>query len=215
MHVDPIGMSVVGQISEVLANPNVAYLLLTLGILGVVAELASPGLVFPSVIGAVALVLAFIGFAELPVTVAGLVLIGVAAVLLVAELYVDGFGVLGVAGIASFALGSALLFERDGAGAVAQVSPWLIILTTIVVAGCFFTAVRLAHVAHRAPVRTGVEALVGRTGVAATAIAPTGVVDVDGEDWTAQATDAEIPAGAPVEVTGVDGVVLRIKELPA
>jgi len=207
-------MSLAAQISETLADPNVAYLLLTLGLVGIVAELSNPGALFPGITAVIALVLASVGLGGLPVAAAGLVLIGLAVVLLLAEIHVAGLGVLGFAGLAAFALGSVMLFEPSPGSPDAQVSPWLIAVMTAIVAAGFLAVLRATAAAQRAPVRTGIQALIGQVGVADTAVAPTGRVRVDGEEWTAHARDGAIAAGAPVEVIGVEGVTLEIRSLP-
>jgi membrane-bound serine protease (ClpP class) len=199
-----------------LADPNVAYLLFTLGVLGLAAELYNPGLYFPGVIGALALALALVGFGHLPIAWAGIVLLVVAMGLLVAELQVIGFGALGLAGLAAFALGSLLLFDgRAPGGPAAQVSPWLIATMTALVAAFFFVVLRKIVEAGRGTVRSGVEGLIGQTGVAASPLAPTGRVRVGTEEWSAEAPGEVIASGAPVEVIGVSGVTLRVRPGPA
>jgi membrane-bound serine protease (ClpP class) len=200
-----------GRLVHGLADPNVAYVLFTVGLLGLLAELASPGVFVPGVVGAIALVLAFVGFATLPVNAAALVLLLLAAALFAAELFTQGVGVSAAAGLLSFVFGSLLLYALPTPhGPALRVNPWLIGINATALSGFFLVVVRALVRARRTPVSSGVEALVGRTGVAVTDLSPAGRVSVDGEIWSAVAEDDTIRAGEEVLVATVQGVTLRV-----
>jgi membrane-bound serine protease (ClpP class) len=197
---------------EALTDPNVAYLLFTLGLLGILAEIHQPGMIVPGVVGGVALALSLVGFAGLPLDWRGVALISVALALMIAELHVAGFGALGLAGVAAFVAGSLMLFEPEAhPGAPPfRVDPWLIAIVAAGTAAFVLLVLRAVVRAQRGPVATGIAALIGRGGIAASPLAPHGTVQIDGEPWTAESTGAPIDAGTPVVVAGVEGVTLRV-----
>lgn len=204
-------MGMLEPFASLLGDPNVAYLLFVLGIVGLVAEFYHPGTLVPGITGAVALLLAIIGFTMLPVNWLGVLLILVGVGLLLAEAHTPGTGLLGVGGIVAFVLGSVLLFIPLASGATAHpVNPVLVILGTAGVSLFFLMVVRAALHTRGLPVVTGREALLGKEGITTSALAPRGTVRVDGEDWTAVAEFAPIPEGEPVEVIGVEGVTLQV-----
>jgi membrane-bound serine protease (ClpP class) len=197
--------------TEVLASPNVAYLLFMLGLIGIAIELHSPGVIIPGTIGAIALVLAFVGFAGLPLSWAGLTLVGIGTGLFIAELYTPGLGLLVLGGAVAFALGSLFLFDAGGAGEPpVRVSRWLVAVATVAVSSVFLVAARAVLRARRGPVATGSETLIGRSGVATSELAPVGRVRVDGETWTALAEGEVVRPGEQVVVIGVEGVTLHV-----
>lgn len=195
---------------HVLINPNIAYILMALGFYGLLFEFTHPGVGFPGVAGAICLILAFYAFQTLPTNYAGLALIGVGIVLLVAEVKVASHGLLGLGGVATLVLGSVVLF--DSRQAVLRVSLSLILpmaaATAAITLGLAGAAVR----AHRRRVVTGAEGLVGSTGTARTRLAPTGWVLVHGEQWRARAA-TPIEAGAPVRVVRVDGLDVTVERV--
>lgn len=205
-------MSFPQPLMTVLGDPNVAYLLFVIGIVGVVAEFYHPGTLIPGITGAVALILALIGFSTLPTNWAGVALILLGVGLLLAEVHTPGVGVLGVGGAVAFVVGSALLFTPLGAtGSQAQpVNPWLVMLGTVIVVPFFLVLVRAALRTRKLPVATGREALIGKEGVATSDLSPQGVVRVNDEDWTAVAEFQPITAGEIVEVIGVEGITLQV-----
>jgi membrane-bound serine protease (ClpP class) len=208
-------MTLPERLLQVLADPNIAYVLLTIGTVGLIAELYNPGALFPGITGVIALVLAFMGLGNLPVNWAGLLLLLLAMGLFVAEVLTAGIGILAAGGLAAFVLGSLLLFAPFTPVAPTmpevRVTPWLIAGMAAGLAAFFLLVLRALLQARRAPVLAGPEMLVGRVGVATSDLAPTGTVQVDGEVWSALATDGEIRAGAAVQVVGVEGVTLRVQ----
>jgi membrane-bound serine protease (ClpP class) len=212
------GVPLLDNVLAFLANPNVAYLLLVIGLLGVVAEIVTPGAILPGVLGAICLILALVGFGQLPTNWAGIALIMVGVVLFVLDLKVAGIG-LSIGGLIAFALGSLLIFTPFWVPtevAVPRLNPWLVVVTTAGVAAFFFLGLAAAVRAHRLPVAMGRETILGKTGTVRQSLKPAGIVHIQGEEWTA-VSDAgeEIPAGTSVRVVALEGLTLRVKPLPA
>jgi len=197
-----------------LAHPQIAYLLLTLGTLGLTIELWSPGAVLPGVAGGICLLLAFFAFQILPVSYAGILLIFFGIALLVLEVKVTSFGLLAVGGILSLVLGSMMLI--DSPLPELQIGLRLIVPVTLAIAGILLFLVTLAVNAQRMQPVTGASGMLHETGYALTAIDPGGVgrVRTRGEIWTASANE-HIEAGAPVRVTAVEGLRLRVASAPS
>ncbi len=207
VNVDP---SPAERFLSVLANPNVAYLLMALGMLGIYMELSHPGAVLPGVVGVIAILLALYSLSVLPVNLAGAALMAVAVVLFVLEVKVTSYGLLTVGGLVSFVLGSLMLFDAPIPDM--RVSLGVILPTAAGVA--FVTIFLLSRVlaAHRRPPLTGKEGLRGEIGEARTDLEPVGKVLVHGEYWDAVSADGSaVPTGAAVEVVDVEGRRLRVR----
>jgi membrane-bound serine protease (ClpP class) len=192
-----------------IAHPQIAYLLLTLGMLGLVVEMWNPGVVLPGVAGGVCLLLAFFAFQVLPVNVTGLLLIVFGMALLGAELMVPSFGVLGIGGAVALLAGS-LMVTRDVPGirvGYNVILPVVIALVVIVLG-----LGRLALQAQRQPSAAGTDALIGAEGRALTALTPMqpGQISVHGEIWHA-VSDRPIPAGRRLRVRAAAGLTLRVE----
>ena len=194
----------------VLSNPNIAYLLLTLGGLGLLIEFLHPGLIAPGVFGAISLILAFFVLGTLPFNWAGVALILLAFVLFAAELYVSGFGALGIGGVIALIAGGLILFSGNDAGI--RPSPFLVVGVGVVclffmlgVAATFMRMRRMPAPSH------GTQALVGRRATARSQLAPNGFVFLKGERWKAVAEDGPIERGEPVEITGAKGLTLFVR----
>ncbi|HXA97289.1 MAG TPA: nodulation protein NfeD [Candidatus Dormibacteraeota bacterium] len=191
-----------------ISDPNVAYLLMMGGMLGIFFELSNPGSVLPGVVGGICLILAFFAFQSLPVNWAGLLLILFGVVLLIAEIKVTSHGVLAVGGLVAMLIGSLMLYDAPETGIRLS---WFVILPTVgTTGGLVFVAVSLGVRALYRPSVTGAAAMVGRLGVARTAIKPEGQVLIDGELWRAVSPDAGVEAGEPVQVTAIDGLTLKV-----
>jgi membrane-bound serine protease (ClpP class) len=192
-----------------IAHPQVAYLLMTLGLLGLTVELWNPGLVAPGVAGGLCLLLAFFAFQILPVDTAGLLLVVFGILLLGLELAIPSFGALGVGGTISLVIGSVMLTDT-----VPGVSVSLGIVAPVALgfAAVFLLLGRLALRAFKQAPATGAEALVGAIARARTALAPgaPGQVDLHGEIWTAVSPTAVEPGGA-VRVARIDGLTLTVE----
>jgi membrane-bound serine protease (ClpP class) len=208
--IDAVAMTRAQRVLSALAHPQIAYLLLTLGMLGLTVEFWSPGAIFPGVAGGICLLLAFFAFQVLPVSYAGVALIAFGIALLVLELKVTSFGLLGAGGVISLALGSMMLI--DSPLPELQIGMRLIVALTAATSGIILFLVRLAVRAQRTPAVTGAEGMLGEAGVALTSIDPGGIgrVRVHGEIWTATAADP-ITVGESVDVTAVQGLLLTVK----
>jgi membrane-bound serine protease (ClpP class) len=207
----PVSMSLRQRVLSAIAHPDVAYLLLSLGTLGLTIELWSPGAVLPGVAGGLCLLLAFFALQLLPVNYAGLLLILFGLVLLAFEIKVPSYGLLTVGGLASLIFGSMILIDSP----VPELRLSLRIVLPVVVG---FTAiamflVRLGLSSQRRPAVTGSTGMIGEVGRALTAIGPgsSGRVATHGEIWQASSTEP-IPEGARVRVTSVDGLMLAVRQ---
>jgi membrane-bound serine protease (ClpP class) len=192
----------------VLADPNITYLLLGFGTLGLFVEITHPGAVFPGVLGAICLILSFYGLSVLPVNYAGLALVLLAVIFFVLEIKITSYGMLTVAGVISLVLGSLMLFKTPEPAL--RVSVELIVMLSafalLVVGFLAFMALR----AQRAPVRTGLEGLIHEVGVARTPLNPRGKVFVHGELWDA-VSDEPVTLGEAVEVMSVRNLTLGVR----
>jgi membrane-bound serine protease (ClpP class) len=208
--VRPIEIGFRDRVLNVITDPNVAYVLMMLGMLGLFFELSNPGVILPGVVGGIALILAFFAFQSLPINFAGLLLILFGIVLLIAEIKVVSHGVLAVGGIVAMALGSLMLFDAPEIGF--RVS-WRVIIPTVgATAGIFLfvIAAGVRALAARSPV--GAPALVGETGVARGALSPEGQVLVHGELWRAVVRGTPVEEGAHVRVVAVKGLTLTVEK---
>ncbi|HXE79229.1 MAG TPA: nodulation protein NfeD [Vicinamibacterales bacterium] len=196
------------RLLSAIAHPQIAYLLFTLGVLGLTVELWNPGAVLPGVVGGLCLLLAFFAFQVLPIDATGLILVAFGIALIIAELTTPSFGVLGIGGAIGLVVGSLMLTD-DVPGVVPNRT--LIVALALAIAGVMLFLGRLAIRSQRQPPATGPEAMVGQRGRALTAIAPgeTGQVAVRGEIWAAVST-VPIPNGAPVVVTALDGLIVTV-----
>jgi membrane-bound serine protease (ClpP class) len=197
------------RVLSALAHPQVAYLLLTLGMLGLTVEFWSPGAIFPGVAGGICLLLAFFAFQVLPVSYAGIALILFGIVLLILELKVTSFGLLAAGGILSLTLGSMMLI--DSPVPALQIGMRLILPVTLAISAIILFLVRLAVRAQRTPSVTGAAGMLHETGQALSSIEPGGIgsVRTHGEIWTATASE-HISEGDIVHVTHVQGLLLTV-----
>ena len=203
----PIEVGFRDRVLAIITDPNVAYVLMMLGTLGLIFELSTPGAILPGVIGGISLILAFFAFQSLPLNFAGLLLILFAIVLFIAEVKVTSHGVLAIGGTVAMALGSLMLYDAPEIGF--RVSWRVIVPTVALTAGLFLFALTLGVRAFRRRPLLGVSGLVGQTGVARGALEPEGQVSVHGEIWRAVA-DRPLADGAPVTVVDVQGLTLRV-----
>ncbi|MGH2453096.1 MAG: NfeD family protein [bacterium] len=207
--IETVGQDVTEQFLRLLADPNIGFILLNIGIIGILAELYNPGLILPGVVGGIALILGLASFAILEVNAAGLLLIALAVVMFIADIKVPGHGVLTFGGVVSFVFGAILLTSRQAP--FLRISLQLILGVAAALAAFFLFAVGAGMRAQRAAVRSGTEGLMGATGVARTALEPEGMVYVQGEIWTARAEAGAIGEGARVQVVGLEGLRLRVR----
>lgn len=212
--VEPYKMTWLEVIVHGLIDPNIAYLLLSLGTLALVAEFYNPGSILPGVTGVIALILGFVALGSLPVNWGGIALIVLAIIFFVADTQVAGFA-LSMAGAISFVLGSLLLFSPFSPGMPGMpqvaVNPWLIGAMTALLVGFFGFAVTVGLRSHRGAAMMGTHALLGKTGTAVTELAPQGIIQVGSESWSAIATDGPVQADEQVEVVGQEGLRLQVR----
>ena len=208
----PIAMSLRQRVLSAIANPNIAYLLLSLGTLGLTIELWSPGAVLPGVAGGLCLLLAFFALQILPVNFAGVLLIAFGVLLLILELKIPSYGLLTAGGLASFLFGSMILVDSDVPEL--RVSLRFVLPIVLAVAGIAVVLVRLGAASQRRQAVTGVAGMLGETGRALTPIAPggTGRVATHGEIWTARSPEP-IAEGDGIAVVGVDGLTLIVRKV--
>jgi membrane-bound serine protease (ClpP class) len=211
----PFEPSFIETLLGVLTNPNIVFILLTVGVQAILIELSSPGGWIAGFIGAVSLALAAYGLGVLPVNWFGLIFLVIAFVLFVLDIKAPTHGALTAAGVASLIVGSLVLFNSPGTPSFLRVSVPLVIGVSLATAGIFFVILTIALRAQRAPVRTGQESFVGRTGIARTKIAPFGTVQMGGELWSSELAPGEdtILEGASVEAVEVKGVRVIVREI--
>ncbi|MCX5783789.1 MAG: nodulation protein NfeD, partial [Elusimicrobia bacterium] len=199
------------KLLSAISDPNVAMILMSLGAAGLFIELYNPGLVLPGVVGAMALVTAFYSFHTLSANIAGVALMLLAFVFFIAEIKIASYGLLTVAGVASFLLGSLMLFNTSSAMGIAVSHSVIASMTGGVLAVTGIIS-WIVFKAQRRKVVTGIESLKGKRGIAKTALSPTGTVLVEGELWDAVAIE-NIAQGRPVLVEEVDGFKLKVKQI--
>lgn len=196
------------RLLAVISDPNVTYLLLLLGMYGLIYELANPGVFFPGVVGAIALLLALYGFQVLPINYSGLALILLGIALVAAEAFIPSFGSLGIGGIVAFAIGSLILLDEDSL----RISLTLIAGTTLVSAAFVLWLMGRMAGLRRRPVRTGIEALIGMTGEVREDFSSEGRIWLMGESWQAKAAE-KLHRGEKVTVTAKEGLVLTVEKI--
>jgi len=192
------------RVLRTISDPNIAYILMMIGLAGLYFELAHPGGIFPGVIGAISLILAFYSFQTLPVNYAGLLLIALAIIFFVAEVKVTSYGILSIGGLISLVLGSIMLFEGM------RVSLELMMPTVLLVGAFFVIVAALAYKAYRAKPKGGAEGLMGEVGVVKEWADNEGLIFVHGEYWRAMAGERLEP-GEEVEVAEIRGLTLKVK----
>ena len=196
------------RVLKILSDPNIAYILMMIGLAGLYFELAHPGAILPGVIGSIALILAFYSFHTLPVNITGILLIVLALIFFIMEMKITSFGLLSIAGLACLLLGSTMLVDRtSGLPGISL----RVILPTLIVVGGFFTLV--AGLVFRAQFRrpmTGGSGMIGEIGIVKVALAPNGRVQIHGVLWFARCK-APVLVGQQVRVIGMDGLILDVE----
>jgi membrane-bound serine protease (ClpP class) len=213
--VERIEMGLVDELLHVISDPTIAYILISLGTMGMFFELSNPGSILPGVAGGICLLLGFYALGTLPVNYAGLGLIGFALLLFVVDVFTPSHGILTLGGLVSFVLGSLLLFNVPEAAPWIGLSLWTILGVTAVMGGFFAIVARLVARSHGLKPVVGREALIGQVGRARTVLSPDGMVWVESALWAATAEGGEIPVGARVEVIAMDGLRLTVRPASA
>ena len=196
------------ELLAVITNPNIAYILMLLGIYGLFFELANPGNILPGVIGGISLLLALYALQVLPVNYAGLGLMILGVCFMVGELFMPSLGILGVGGVIAFVIGSVILFDREG-GNIAVSLP-LIIAVSLLTAGFFFIVVRSVFTATRRPVVTGAEELIGATGRIISDFEGNGAMRIHGEQWQVR-SNSPMREGDAARVVDREGLILQVE----
>jgi len=201
-------MTAVQKLLAVIAHPNIAYMLLSLGGLGIYFELSNPGAIFPGVLGVIFLVLGFFGMSVLPINYAGIALVLLSILFFIAEIKVVSYGLLTVAGVVCLILGSTMMFKSfDPALQVSREVVLGVVASAISVVGLLSYLVLQTRGSR---VATGLEGLVTEVGVARSDLDPVGKVFVHGELWNARSA-GEVKAGESVRVLAVDGMMLDVE----
>ena len=196
------------RLLAVISNPNIAYILMLVGIYGLIYEFSNPGAVVPGTVGAVSLVLALYAFQLLPINYAGVALMLLGLALMVAEAFAPSFGALGIGGVAAFVVGSLVLIDTDVPGFGLSIP--LILTFAVSSAMLLVFVVGMAIESRRRPVVSGAEQLLAATGYAPAAFEGEGSVRLHGEIWTAR-SQVPVAAGQAVRVTGRDGLTLLVE----
>ncbi len=193
-----------------ITNPSVAFVLISLGTLGLTWEFINPGAVFPGVVGAILLLVGFLALGTLPLNASGIAFLILAFVLFIADVFMSAHGILTAGGIVSLIIGGLVLVDKSAAPGLPGVSPPVVLGTATGLGLFFFFAVYKIIMARKRRPTTGREGLVGKIAQTRTDLAPEGMVYVEGELWHAVSTDGSIPSGQPVRVVGADGLSLRV-----
>jgi len=197
------------RILDIISNPNIAYILMMLGLVGLYLELSNPGLILPGVIGGISLILALYAMQTLPVNYAGLLLIMLGVVLFIAEINIMSYGLLSVSGAISIFLGSIMLIDSDDPAM--QISKMVLYPTLGVTFLLAIGTIYLARKSHQLRTTTGVEGLVGETGVVKVKLNPQGSVLIHGETWNAE-SDITISDGEKVVVEAVEDLKIKVRK---
>jgi len=201
------------EILQILVNPTVAFLLLSVGLIGLAIEIFNPGVIAPGTLGLISFLLGLYGTAQLPVTAAGILLLVLAMGLFIAEGHLQSHGVLGLSGVIALILSGLLLYDTNGGFGV---SVPVVIVAGTVLGGFFAFMVQRAVRARREPVRTGYEEMVGALAEVRVPLAPEGQVFTNGALWRARAVDGagRLRTGDRVRVESVDGLTLLVRPEP-
>jgi membrane-bound serine protease (ClpP class) len=206
------------QLLEILVNPNVAYLLILVGLIGLGIEVFNPGLIAPGTLGVISLLLGLYGSAQLPVTFVGVLLLVVGVAMIIAEAHLPTYGILGVSGVLALIASGLLLYDTNTSAF--EVSPVLIVFVGLLLGGSLAFATERAVRARRQPKRTGWEEMIGAVGEVREPLDPVGQIFVEGALWRAKLTDADgdgrqLDRGSRVRVESVEGLTLHVSPVGA
>jgi len=196
------------ELLSVITNPNIAYILMLLGIYGLFFELYNPGFVLPGVIGGISLLLALYALQVLPVNYAGLALMSLGVIFMIAELYAPSFGALGIGGIISFVVGSVILFDTEGSGI--KVAIPIIAAVSIVSSIFFLITLKMVFAAHHKPIVSGVDEMLGSIGQVLEDFEGSGRIHIHGEAWQVE-SKLPLKRGDQVRVASIDGLILSVE----
>lgn len=211
--IEELEMDFTEKLFSVISDPNLMYVLLMLGIFGIMFEFFNPGAIFPGVIGGISLILAFYSMSALPVNYAGVALIALAIVLFILEIKVVSHGILSIGGVISLLLGSLMLIRTGPGLEYARISLTVIIFSVVITAAFFLFVIGLGLKAQKSRVMTGSEGFIGEEGVAMSDISPYGKVHVHGERWNAESVSGNITQGDKVRVTGIENLKIFVEKI--
>lgn len=203
----PVEMNAIEKLLYTISNPDIAFLLMGLAMLGIFVEITNPGLIFPGVFGAIALLLSLFSLGTLPVNLAGILLIVLAFGLFIAEAFTASFGLFTAGGVTSLVIGSLILFKG---GPLFSINPWLIATVVTVITLFFIFIIYKIIAARRKPAFTGSEEIVGGTATVKKTLNPTGIVLFRGENWTATSESGTIEPNEEVIITRYENLKLRV-----
>jgi membrane-bound serine protease (ClpP class) len=211
---EPVSISLIEELLLIVTDPNIVFLLITIGVQAIIIELSSPGGWIAGFTGLVCLALATYGLGILPVNYFGLLFIATAFVLFILDIKAPTHGGLTAAGVGSLIVGALVLFNTPVTPSFQHVSVPLVLGVSTVSGAIFFSIMMIAIRAQKAPIHTGQESMSGRIGIARTDLDPKGSVQVGGELWTAQLEreDDVLYTGTRVEVIRVDGLRLIVRK---
>ena len=198
------------ELLSVITNPNIAYILMLLGVYGLFFEMANPGYVLPGVIGGISMLLALYALQVLPVNYAGLALMILGVIFMVAELFAPSFGALGIGGIIAFVVGSIILFDTEGSEL--QVAIPIIVAVSTVTSIFFLIVLKMVFAAHRKPVVSGVDEMLGSIGQVLEDFEASGRIHIHGETWQVK-SKLPLNRGDQVRVTAIDGLILSVEPI--
>jgi membrane-bound serine protease (ClpP class) len=206
-------MSFIERILDAIRNPNIAYILLLLGLYGIMFELYSPGAILPGIVGVISLLLAFYSMHSLPVNYAGVGLIIFAVILFLLELKIVSHGMLAIGAIISLLLGSMMLMKSGSSLEMFRISRSIIISATAFSAFFFLFIIGMGIQAQRQKVATGVEAMIGDTGEVMEPLQPQGTVRVQGETWNAISLAGAVEKGRKVRIKDMKNLALYVEPI--
>lgn len=210
-NIEKYEMGTIQKLLNIISDPNISYILLMLGMYGLLFELYSPGAIFPGIIGVISLILAFYSMQTLPINYAGLALIIFGVILFVLEIKIVSHGLLTIGGIVSLLLGSLMLIRSDSTFDFIGISMSVIIASVAVTAFFFLFVIGLGIKAQRAKPATGIEGMIGEIGSSLETLNPAGRVHVHGETWSAESVSGLINKGEKIRVTGIKNLKLYVE----
>ncbi|MGZ5220438.1 MAG: NfeD family protein, partial [Chitinophagaceae bacterium] len=209
--IEPFRMSFVEKLLNIISDPNIAYILLLLGMYGLMFELYNPGAILPGIVGVISLILAFYSMHSLPINYAGLGLIIFGIILFLLEIKIVSHGLLAIGGVISLLLGSMMLIRSGSSLEVVRISRTVIFAATAVSALFFLFIVGFGMKAQRLKVVTGLEALIGDTAEVIDGLDPEGTVKVQGETWNAESLSGVISKGEKVRIKEMKNLTLYVE----
>jgi membrane-bound serine protease (ClpP class) len=209
--IEQIEMGFIEKLLDLISDPNIAYILLLLGMYGVMFELYNPGAILPGIVGVISLILAFYSMHSLPINYAGLALIIFGVILFLLEIKIVSHGLLAIGGVISLLLGSMMLIRSGSSLEMVRISRTVIFTATAVSALFFLFVIGFGIKAQRLKVVTGMEALIGDTAEVIDLLDPTGTVKVQGETWNAESLSGVIGKGQKVRIKEMRNLKLYVE----